>query len=274
LYWLIKWTGQFTDNKIATFPYTLASKDNQTIFDPHCVPEGFVLSDPDHLHGSQIISLYNHWLHRQEQNLSPFVVLKAGPLHRGSDGLSAKAKGKRKVDYVEEQSEDEEVKSMGDDEQGDPSEHEADFGAKVISTGVRVGPPNGKIAGSSKQGSKGQDHPQLPGTSSFPSKTKSIKEKAQQDGNEAAARKKILPSKKAEKSDTKANDTQAERSKTGKSAKDAKSAKRKAEDDLEPGPAKSSKSDAARKSGRRAEEAPAPEPLAVSNPTATEGQTN
>ena len=67
-------TGQFTDNKTAAFPYTLDSKPKQTIFDKASVPKGFVLSDPDHLTGSQVLSLYNHWLGRQERKLPGFVI--------------------------------------------------------------------------------------------------------------------------------------------------------------------------------------------------------
>jgi hypothetical protein len=164
--------------------------------------------------------------------------------------MSSKAKGKRKMDHVDVRSQDEESPDR------DSSENEADFAANIISAGVRMGPPLGNIAGSSKQRSKGQDHLQV----------------AQQDGNQAVAHKKMSPLKKAFKIDTPAEEAQDKRSKSRKSAKEAKSTKRKAEQDLEPGRAKSSKSDRARTSGRTAEGAPVAEPLAVSNSTTTEGQ--
>ena len=82
----------------------------------------------------------------------------------------------------------------------------------------------------------------------------------------------MLPLKKAHKIDTPAEEAQDKRSKPCKSAKEAKSTKRKAEEDLGPGPAKSSKSQLPRKSGRTAEGAPAAERLAVSNSTTTAGQ--
>ena len=148
-YLLITWTGKSTGNRIASFPYILASKENQTVFDPQCVPENFVLSDPDHLHGSQIISLYIHWLARQAKKLPPFIILKS-PIHQEQEDMSAKARGKRKMEYVEVNSEDEEVKSMGEEGdrlEGDPSDDdEDDFGEKVVSAGVKVGPPMGNNA--------------------------------------------------------------------------------------------------------------------------------
>ena len=65
LCFLIQMTGEFTGNSRAAFPYSLASKEDQTIFSPECVPEGFTLSDPDHLSGVKIVALYSHWWRRQ-----------------------------------------------------------------------------------------------------------------------------------------------------------------------------------------------------------------
>ena len=80
--------------------------------------------------------------------------------------MSSKAKGKRKIDHVDVQSQDEESPDR------DSSDNEADSAANVISAGVRVGPPQGNIAGSSKQRSKGQDHLQPANSPLFPPKTK------------------------------------------------------------------------------------------------------
>jgi hypothetical protein len=276
LYSLITWTGESTGSKIASFPYLLASKENQTVFDPECVPKGFVLSDPDHLHGSQIISLYNHWLRRQARKLSPFMVLKS-PLHQGLD-MSAKARGKRKMEYVEVNSEDEEEKSMGEKEdrsEGDPSDDEEDdFGEKVISAGVmKVGPPTGNVTSSSKQPpSKARDDPQVAGPSSVPSKGKSIKANGQKEVNQLVAQKKIAWSKQSQNIDAQADKPQDDRSKLEQSAKKAKSTKSTVEAKVKPGPAKASKDNRTRQSGGTAEEAPATDPSPVGNPTTTDNQ--
>jgi len=232
---LIKWTGQFTDTKNAAFPYSLASKENQTIFDEDCVPEDFVLSDPDHLNASQILSLYTHWHLRQRQKLSPFVVLKAGPLHRAAEVKSDKAKGKRKVQWVEVGSDDEDVKSVGEEEAGEEeelSEEDTGFG---VERPLQFGPPGrSSVAGPSNLRTKSS------------SKQKSSTLKQAQDIN--------LEAEKAQNRRSSAN----KRS----------SKKRKSEEDSPETPAaKVSKSDPDRKSGRRVAKVHLEEPLAVSNPS-------
>ena len=74
-------TGEFIGSKTAGFPFILVAKEDQTIYSPECIPKGFSLSDPDHLLGSGIISLYQHWLEHQKKGLAPFIVLNLSPLH-------------------------------------------------------------------------------------------------------------------------------------------------------------------------------------------------
>ena len=123
---LIETTGEFTGNARTAFPYLLASKPDQTIFLPECVPDGFTLSDPDHLPASKIETLYLHWIGRQHKGQPPFIVLNASPNHvvLARKGLkSAKAKGKQKIDYVDVNSDDEDNEDReegeGDDEEND-----------------------------------------------------------------------------------------------------------------------------------------------------------
>jgi hypothetical protein len=118
-------TGEFTDNQNAAFPYILASKEDQTIFAPDCVPEGFVLSDPDHLQAVHVRALYLHWLKRQEKKLPAFIILNCSPQHQKSERTSAKAKGKRKMEYLEVNSDDEEVESEREDERLEEEEEES-----------------------------------------------------------------------------------------------------------------------------------------------------
>jgi hypothetical protein len=84
--------------------YGLASEEGQNIFLTDSVPEGFTLSDPDHINADKINKLYNHWLSRQNEGLPPFVVLNSSPNH-ASDEMkskkSEKAKGKQKAKYVD-----------------------------------------------------------------------------------------------------------------------------------------------------------------------------
>ena len=104
-------TGDFTGNTMSLFPYILAAKDDQMIYSPDCVPEGFTLSDPDHLTVSNIIALYRHWLERQNRRLSPFIVLNAHPNHvviLKNSQKSQKDKGKQKMKYVDDTEEDKE----------------------------------------------------------------------------------------------------------------------------------------------------------------------
>ena len=154
LFLLIKLIGEFTGNRRAAFPYISASKDDQTIFSPDCVPDGFVLSDPDHLPGFKIETLYCHWLKRQRTKISPFIILKADPQHELSGGKSAKAKGKRKIEYKEVDSNDEEVQSEEGEEEtkkagegggdGEEDDGTTDEEEEDISPVVKYGPPNGK----------------------------------------------------------------------------------------------------------------------------------
>src|ERR1700678_4262244 len=96
-------TGEFTGNSRALFPYSLAAKEDQTIFSPDCVPEGFTLSNPDHLSGVKIVALYSHWLMRQMEGLSASIVLNASRNHgvSSSKKKSEDRKGKRKMEYVD-----------------------------------------------------------------------------------------------------------------------------------------------------------------------------
>lgn len=149
----MKRTGEFTRNKIAAFPYILAAKEDQNIFSRDSAPEGFTLSDPDHLPGYKIDALYHHWLNRQQKRLSPFIMLNASPQHQSSVRTSAKAKGKRKAEYVP-------VTSSEDDEgDGDNEDEDADQEEEATTLPIKRGPPNRKtqrvaeeqpIAGSSK----------------------------------------------------------------------------------------------------------------------------
>jgi hypothetical protein len=128
-------------------------KEDQKIFDPDCVPEGFVLSDPDHLTAAEISSLYNHWLSRQHRNLPPFVVLNPGPHHPSPHPQSEKVKGKRKMPYVDVDSTDDEPgKLVGGDEESEEAEGFGD--EEDLSRRVKFGPPKGNhqtnVAGSSK----------------------------------------------------------------------------------------------------------------------------
>ena len=119
-------TGEFTDNKRAPFPYVLAAKENQTIFSKDSVPEGFVLSDPDHLTSSQINSLYHHWLGRQQKKLSPFIILNASPQHQTIKTMSKKARGKGKMEYQEVDSDNGE----GEESSKDEVEEEGELSSK------------------------------------------------------------------------------------------------------------------------------------------------
>jgi hypothetical protein len=155
---LMKRTGEFTRNKIAAFPYGLAAKDDQVIYSRDSAPEDFTLSDPDHLPGFQIEALYRHWLNRQQRKLCPFVILNASPQHQSSVRTSAKAKGKRKADYVPVSSSEDDQNSDDDDQTSD-GDKDADQEEEAMTPPIRIGPPNRKtqrvdkeepIAGSSK----------------------------------------------------------------------------------------------------------------------------
>lgn len=165
---LINLTGEFTESKRASFPYILAAKEGQKIYSPDSAPDGFVLSDPDHLNGSQIEALYRHWLRRQQKKLQPFVILNGSPQHQTSRGKVMNTKGKKKADYVEVNTDEEEVKSVGGDNDGDDrdeSDEENEDGEKNISQ-LKRGPPIGR-----PKNSLASTNP-VAGPSTFDSKTK------------------------------------------------------------------------------------------------------
>ena len=122
-------TGKFTGNSKAPFPYTLASKEDQDIYSPDSVPEGFRLIDPDHLPSTNINSLYNHWLQRQKKGLCPFVVLKAGPHHVAME-KPVKSKGKAKMEYLDasDDSDAQEEEDKGNDEEEEEDLEPPKFG--------------------------------------------------------------------------------------------------------------------------------------------------
>jgi hypothetical protein len=119
---------------------------------PDCVPEGFSLSDPDHLQASNVIALYRHWLGRQRQGLAPFIVLNPSPLHGPIIKKSDKGKGKKPQRY--EDVSDDPVDDDGEEEDGDDVDVEDDDGddddgvghvEKVGEHNVpKIGPPNRK----------------------------------------------------------------------------------------------------------------------------------
>jgi len=124
---------------MAAFPYIQAAKDDQKIYSKESVPDGFILSDPDHLTGFQIVSLYNHWLRRQQKKLRPFIIRQAQPHHRSSETLSSKAKGKRRMEYFEVDTDDGEVTSSDEEETGN----------EEISKPIKIGPPQLGVPGPS-----------------------------------------------------------------------------------------------------------------------------
>jgi hypothetical protein len=138
-------TGEFTGNKTAAFPYILASKEDQTIYSAECVPGGFTLSDPDHLPAFKIQSLYAHWLTRQVKKLPPFIVLNPGPLHISSAKKSEKVKGKKKMEYKEVSTDDDDDGGeLQDSPHGDGGEIDFPLAAKY---GPPVGRPKISMAG-------------------------------------------------------------------------------------------------------------------------------
>jgi len=100
------------------------------------------LSDPDHLPTAQVNALYNHWLNRQNNNLSPFIILNAGPLHVPAVKKSAKAKGKQKQPY-------EDVKTDDEDEDGNSESGEEG----------RVNDGAGEDSGKEEEEEEGEEHP-------------------------------------------------------------------------------------------------------------------
>jgi hypothetical protein len=92
------------------------------------VPEHFRLGDPDHLGSFQIDSLYSHFLKRQSKGLQPFIILNSSPNHGKATKMSEKARGKKKTEYVEVDTDDPEVEEekTGDDLLGETSQEDTD----------------------------------------------------------------------------------------------------------------------------------------------------
>lgn len=276
---LIKWIGEFTNSKIASFPYGLAAKVDQSIYSTDSVPEGFILSDPDHLTGFQIQALYGHWLKRQQKKLSPFVILNSSPQHHISYGKSSKAKeksskakGKRKIDYMEVDSNDEEVKTDGGEEEEDDVEvKEDDDGMpdeddEEMSPVVKYGPPITKSKKNQLLTQIDEHANAIAGPSKLRSGKQPLKKnpKPSNDGDpiQSGQTLSLPPPKNPLK-----KETLFERPNTRKSSKNTDSKKRKPEEDLTTAPPpKVLKSDRNRKSGRRTGEIPLEEPVKVSDP--------
>jgi hypothetical protein len=232
--------GQFTDQKSAAFPFILAAKDDQEIYDPVCVPDDFVLSDPDHLTVNQISSLYRHWEARQDRNLPPFVVLKPGPNHQAAPRKSRKGKGKeRQIDYEHVSTDDENAKSLreGERQWREEQDDEEDISRRVKFPGPKGRTDGRNVAGPSK-------HPSTTQTSAQPPK-----------------KGKRVPLDKVQSLDLQAEDAPVENSRPRPRPK---SNKRKAEEDPEPRPPKSLKTGPPKKSGRKADD-PVAKPAPVSN---------
>ena len=217
--------GQFTGSKTAQFPFILASKDDQQIYDPDCVPEGFVLEDLEHVRTGPIISLYRHLIRRQDEGLKPFIILNCGPKHSKAETKSVKGKGKAKAKYVDvttneesDESEDEDKEEKDEDEEekdkeireGSESDKSED---KVTSPPKKIGPPKRKF------------------------------QQLSDDDQPAAGSSTLPPVKHASK-----KDLQVKKTKEGKTGK---TKKRKPEEDLDGSPEKVSKLDGAKKSGRK-----------------------
>jgi hypothetical protein len=165
--------GEFTGNQRAAFPFILAAKEDQTIYSSDCVPDGFSLSDPDHLQASNVIALYNHWLGRQKKGLTPFIVLNSSPLHGPILKKSEKAKGKKKAEYVDV-SDDPEVSSADKEEDDDEDEDDAGVEEEDEAPALKFGPPtrrNNEVAPPKKAPI------QIAGPSSKPVPTKGRKPK-------------------------------------------------------------------------------------------------
>ena len=81
------------------------------------------MSDPDHLKGFDIISLYIHWLGQQNKGLSSFIVLSTSHNHemigkKPQKSVKASVKGKEKMEYIEVDEEMEEDKEEEEEEEG------------------------------------------------------------------------------------------------------------------------------------------------------------
>jgi hypothetical protein len=302
-YHIFQITGEFTGNRRAPFPYLLAGKHDQTVFSRDCAPEGFLLADPDHLNGFQIDTLYNHWLRRQQKKLSPFVILNASPQHAILHKKSTKAMGKRKMEYLEVDSNDEEV------ETGDEGVQEGEQGEEEVEEEDQeeVEEEDQEEDQEDEEGDQGEDQDEeeekgdgdeeidegaddkeedIPPTRKYGrpnGKTKKSQPSTQLDEgpNTSAGPSKIPPAKKMSKKKarpssiphlTKKDNTSIGRPNTRNSAKNMDAKKRKAEEEL--GTAqdpKRLKTADSRKSGRRPGKARVEEPVKVSNPDAWKG---
>src|ERR1700679_821275 len=123
--------GDFTGSKTAQFPFSLAKKTDQNIYSTDCVPDAFVLDDPDHIKTDDINRLYNLWLQRQSDGLSPFIILHANSKHGTKAKKPKKGKGKQKASWVEVGSDDEDVRSEEEEE-------------VEMEEPVKIGPPSRK----------------------------------------------------------------------------------------------------------------------------------
>jgi hypothetical protein len=139
------------------------------------------LSDPDHLKAYKINQLYNHWLTRQSQGLSPFIILNSIPQHGVAPKKAGNGKGKKKAEWVDvgTDDEDEDSKSSGDDDKSqNPDETEADSDEGQISPDAKFGPP--RAAGKKTTSSvtqKNETPANVAGTSKLPSLDKLSKSK-------------------------------------------------------------------------------------------------
>jgi hypothetical protein len=136
-FFLTPTAGNFTGNSRAAFPFTLAAREDQTIFSLDSVPENFSLSDPDHLTAAQINELCNHWLARQRRGLAPFVVTNASPLHAVPAKPMKNGKGKEKMKYVHVNTDDESV--VEEEEDGNVRDE-----AEGEPQALKYGPPTGR----------------------------------------------------------------------------------------------------------------------------------
>jgi hypothetical protein len=120
------------------------------------------LSDPDHLKAFEIDVLYNHWLQRQAKGLTPLVILNSSPQHTVSKKLSEKARGKRKIGYVDVNSDDDDVEDKGERSGGD-GEKLVDDEAAEKSPAPKIGPPRAKRQKTSIQAAEPSKIPPLEG---------------------------------------------------------------------------------------------------------------
>jgi hypothetical protein len=217
------------------------------------------LSDPDHLTNFKVSDLYVHWLGRQQRKLPPFVVLNPGPHHRAAEVKLTKAEGKRKMEYVEDNSDDEVKSSGGEGEEEDQSGAAAEFG-EVIFPPTRFGPPMGNIAGSSKVASKKQDGVPVAGTSSIPLRKHSINKQQEKEAERGVAFRKVSLLDEAEQIQEESAQILKERAKARTSPKTAKSQKLQ-----KPTVAGSLKTHREGKTARRASEVAVEEPTLVGN---------